>query len=225
MGATWYQDPLLSGGNLPFCHHFHSLFNMLCSLQSRHTQVFIFLWASLVLLCLKSLFVLSSLIETAIPHFLSGEIFYEIYLKCYILYKISSRDVVDFLISTLGLCTIHLAYKYIEWWSFICKFPQQNSFKFREGGILFISKYLLVADNTYSMCVCWKEKKSVWFRGTYFYLMKSPRRKYLWLIHRSAIQVCSSVREKHVLSIRDTHSLGSLARILAYLYHLQCAFY
>lgn len=159
MGATWYQDPLLSGGNLPFCHHFHSLFNMLCSLQSRHTQVFIFLWASLVLLCLKSLFVLSSLIETAIPHFLSGEIFYEIYLKCYILYKISSRDVVDFLISTLGLCTIHLAYKYIEWWSFICKFPQQNSFKFREGGILFISKYLLVADNTYSMCVCWKEKK------------------------------------------------------------------
>lgn len=83
-----------------------------------HSHQFIILWTNLsfsehVLSCLKSLFVLFSRIGTVFPHFLFGEIVYEMYLKCYNLHKTFSRDFGDFLTGTLGLYTICITYKYI----------------------------------------------------------------------------------------------------------------
>lgn len=131
---TWFKDPLLSCPKLSFCLHFHSMYNMLCHLQSSHIKVFTILWTNHVLSCLMSLFTLFSLIGVAPHPPLSGAIVYEI--KCYILHKTFSRDFGDFLISTFGLYTVYIWHINALYYNHLyVNFSNRISFKFKDGGI------------------------------------------------------------------------------------------
>lgn len=83
------------------------------NLQSSHTKVLITLWTSCVLSCLKPLLMLFCLVGRTLPHFLTGKIFCEMYLKCYILYKTFSMDFGDLCISNFGLYAIYMTFQYI----------------------------------------------------------------------------------------------------------------